>query len=91
MPHYGTSSIPRLYMLAARLDIQDRNRRLPAAATTTFGLREISTQGTQFLINGRKTFIRGTLECCIFPKTGHPPTDVESWKRSHSRRQGARA
>jgi hypothetical protein len=45
------------------------------------GLREISTQGTQFLINGRKTFFRGTLECCIFPLTGHPPTDVESWKR----------
>jgi hypothetical protein len=45
------------------------------------GLREISTQGTQFLINGRKTFFRGTLECCIFPLTGHPPMDVESWKR----------
>jgi beta-galactosidase/beta-glucuronidase len=45
------------------------------------GLREISTQGTQFLINGRKTFFRGTLECCVFPLTGHPPTDVESWKR----------
>jgi hypothetical protein len=45
------------------------------------GLREIATQGTQFLLNGRKTFFRGTLECCIFPLTGHPPTDVESWKR----------
>jgi hypothetical protein len=45
------------------------------------GLREVGTQGTQFLINGRKTFFRGTLECCIFPLTGHPPTDVESWKR----------
>jgi hypothetical protein len=32
-----------------------------------FGSREISTQGTQFLINGHKTFIRGTLDCCIFP------------------------
>ena len=51
------------------------------AKSVTFGLREISTQGTQFLINGRKTFFRGTLECCIFPLTGHPPTDVESWKR----------
>ena len=48
---------------------------------TTFGVRRISTAGTQFLINGRKTFFRGTLECCIFPKTGHPPMDVESWKR----------
>jgi len=45
------------------------------------GMRQIGTQGTQFLINNRKTFIRGTLECCIFPKTGHPPTDVESWRR----------
>jgi hypothetical protein len=49
--------------------------------SVTFGLRDITTQGTQFLFNGRKLFIRGTLECCIFPKTGHPPTDVESWKR----------
>jgi len=49
--------------------------------SAVFGLREISTEGTQLLINGRKTFIRGTLECCIFPLTGHPPTDVESWKR----------
>jgi hypothetical protein len=46
-----------------------------------FGLREFAAQGTQFTINGRKTFIRGTLDCSIFPKTGHPPTDVAEWKR----------
>jgi hypothetical protein len=51
------------------------------SCSITFGLREIATQGTQFLINGRKTFFRGTLECCIFPLTGHPPTDVDSWRR----------
>ncbi len=50
-------------------------------ADASFGLREISTAGTQFVLNGQKTFIRGTLECAIFPKTGHPPTDVASWKR----------
>jgi len=49
--------------------------------SVTFGLREFSTDGTQFTINGRKTFFRGTLECCVFPKTGHPPTDVAEWKR----------
>jgi len=47
----------------------------------SFGMREIGSKGTQFTINGRPVFFRGTLECCIFPKTGHPPTDVESWKR----------
>jgi hypothetical protein len=46
-----------------------------------FGMREVGTQGTRIAINGRPTFLRGTLECCIFPLTGHPPTDVDSWKR----------
>ncbi len=52
-----------------------------ATLVTSFGLREISTQGTQFLINGRKTFFRGTVDDCVFPLTGHPPMDVVSWKR----------
>lgn len=46
-----------------------------------FGFRELGTKGTQITINGRKTFIRGTLECCIFPKTGHPPTEIQEWRR----------
>jgi hypothetical protein len=44
-----------------------------------FGMHEFSTRGTQFTINGQLTFLRGTLECAIFPKTGYPPTDVKSW------------
>jgi hypothetical protein len=68
---------PQLYTLTARLNTPSGQH----ARAVAFGLREIATQGTQFLINGRKTFFRGTLECCIFPLTGHPPTDVDSWKR----------
>lgn len=45
-----------------------------------FGLREISTRGTQFCVNGRAVFLRGTLECAVWPRTGHPPTDVDSWR-----------
>jgi len=51
------------------------------ARAVTFGLRELATDGTQFVLNGRKVFFRGTLECCIFPKTGHPPTEVAEWRR----------
>ena len=50
-------------------------------ASVQFGMRQMGTQGTRIAINGKPTFIRGTLECCIFPLTGHPPTDVDSWKR----------
>jgi hypothetical protein len=47
----------------------------------TFGMREFRTRGTQFTINGRPVFLRGTLECAIFPKTGYPPTDTAAWMR----------
>lgn len=47
----------------------------------SFGLREFSTRNRQFVLNGRPVFLRGTLECNIFPLTGYPPTDVESWAR----------
>jgi hypothetical protein len=44
-------------------------------------MREIKTEGKHILINGQPTFLRGTLECAIFPKTGYPPTDVDAWLR----------
>jgi hypothetical protein len=46
-----------------------------------FGIRQIATRGTQFLLNGRPAFLRGTLECSIFPLTGYPPMDVAGWAR----------
>ncbi|MBI5384724.1 MAG: discoidin domain-containing protein [Verrucomicrobia bacterium] len=64
-----------LYNCEARLE--EFNERKVAL----FGFREITTQGTQFLVNGRKTFFRGTLECAIFPKTGHPPVDLDGWRK----------
>ncbi|WP_298553327.1 sugar-binding domain-containing protein [uncultured Algibacter sp.] len=46
-----------------------------------FGMRNFKADGTIFKINERPVYLRGTLECAIFPKTGYPPTDVDSWKR----------
>ena len=46
-----------------------------------FGLRELSRRGTQFTLNGRPLFLRGTLECQVFPLTGHPPCGVPAWRR----------
>ena len=68
------NSHPQAALEAATLLFHDEK-------TTTFGMRQIGTEGTQFTINNRLTFLRGTLECCIFPLTGYPPTDVEDWLR----------
>ncbi|WP_167607663.1 sugar-binding domain-containing protein [Maribellus sediminis] len=47
----------------------------------TFGMRDFRTEGKSFVINDRPVFLRGTLECAIFPKTGFPPTEVKPWER----------
>jgi len=51
------------------------------AYETQFGLREIKIKGRQFYINGRPLFLRGTVENCLFPETGYPPTDEDEWMR----------
>jgi len=45
-----------------------------------FGLRDFKVNGSRFTVNGRPIFLRGTLECAIFPKTGYPPTRPEYWE-----------
>lgn len=79
----------RLFAFGVRAEARDKgslmfddsNHAIADNRDFLFGFREISTDGTQFTINGQKTFLRGTLDCCIFPKTGHPPTDLAEWKR----------
>lgn len=70
---------PALYRLSVGLQIA--GTQYSDTRHITCGLREVGTEGTQFTINGRKTFLRGTLECAIFPLTGYPATDLASWKR----------
>ncbi|RPJ38664.1 MAG: beta-galactosidase, partial [Deltaproteobacteria bacterium] len=64
-----------------RMDIALRSKYGPDERTLEYGYREFKTEGSGFTINGRPVFLRGTLECAIFPKTGYPPTDVEGWSK----------
>jgi len=45
-----------------------------------FGFRDVGTEKSRITVNGRSISMRGTLECCIFPETGYPPTDIEAWR-----------
>jgi hypothetical protein len=49
--------------------------------TVTFGLRQVGVEGLYLTMNGKRFLARGTLECAVFPLTGYPPTDVDSWRR----------
>ena len=48
---------------------------------TTFGMREVSVEGRQLMINHHPLYLRGTVENCCFPETGYPPTDEVAWTR----------
>lgn len=72
---------PALYAVTVDLTATADDQEFTDTRRTDFGLREVGVDGTQITINGRRTFIRGTLESCIFPLTGHPPTDVDAWQR----------
>jgi hypothetical protein len=70
---------PDIYQLTANLTSQ--TSKTNDTYQTTFGMREFKAVGKQLLINGKPTFLRGTLECAIFPKTGYPATDLQEWLR----------
>ncbi|HXI71691.1 MAG TPA: discoidin domain-containing protein [Verrucomicrobiae bacterium] len=71
---------PKLYRMRATL--AGANGR--SEITDTFGMREFKAEGRQFTINGRQTFLRGTLECCIFPETAHPAMEDAKWEKIFS-------
>lgn len=46
----------------------------------TFGLRNFTTRGRQFTVNGKTTFLRGKHDACVFPLTAHTAMDVDTWR-----------
>jgi len=68
---------PALFKLT--VDLKGSAGEIIDSDTVGFGMRDFKTSGTHFEVNGQQVFLRGTLECCIFPLTGYPPTDVDSW------------
>lgn len=67
---------PELYKLEAALVEKGK---VIQTITTDFGFRFLGVKDKGMMINGEPLFLRGTLECCIFPLTGHPPVEVNEW------------
>ena len=68
---------PRLYrMHAVMIDGQYNS-----TVTDTFGMREFKADHDQFTIDGQPTFLRGTVNCCEFPKTGYPDMTGKQWEK----------
>ena len=68
---------PNLYHVKTNL----RTKQTLDNKSITFGLRNVQQGAHHIKVNGRNIHLRGTLDCCIFPKTGYPPTHTQEWKR----------
>jgi hypothetical protein len=69
---------PELYTLETSLFL---NGKKVQTQSNSIGFREIAANGKSLTINGEPLFLRGTLECAIFPLTGHPPVTVAEWSK----------
>lgn len=68
---------PELYELKAELKAGKNT----STISEDFGMRSFSRKGSVLTINEQPVFLRGTLECDIFPLTGHAPMDKEGWRK----------
>lgn len=48
----------------------------------TFGVRTFGVdEGLRLTLNGRRFFLRGEANCCVFPEEGHPPMTEAEWEK----------
>ncbi|MDD4970872.1 MAG: glycoside hydrolase family 2 [Paludibacter sp.] len=68
---------PDLYTLTSEI----KGNGFVSSKTVTFGMRSLTNKNAHLQVNGHQIFLRGTLECCIFPLEGHPPMDKKGWQK----------
>lgn len=64
---------PRVLNLSVSVAGAERN--------VDFGMRKVENRNGVLTVNDQPVFLRGTLECCVFPLTGTPPTTEEGWEK----------
>ena len=73
---------PNLYSL--EMNVKDKGTDESDRYESRFGFRDFKVTDGKLTVNGRQVFLRGALDCAAFPKTGFPPTDVDSWKKIYT-------
>lgn len=73
---YWNEFSPQLYQLTTII----RSGSGRDTLRTTFGIREFTTKAGDLYLNDNQIFVRGNLECIIFPLKGYPPMQLKEWK-----------
>lgn len=75
---------PVIYELSACLNVNYKQVTISETIAAVFGFRNVKVVDRDILLNSKKVYLRGNLECCVHPLTGYPPCDVEYWRNIFS-------
>lgn len=78
--HKWSEFSPKLYKLVTIV----KDGMASDTLKTTFGFRSLKAENGDLYLNGNRLFIRGNLECIIFPKKGYPPMQKSEWAKLFS-------
>jgi Glycosyl hydrolases family 2, sugar binding domain/Glycosyl hydrolases family 2 len=73
---YWSEFTPKIYQLVTIIKSEFGSD----TTTTSFGVREFKAQKDNLYLNDNRVFIRGNLECIIFPLKGYPPMTQKEWE-----------
>lgn len=77
-PHLWDEFSPALYELTGSVKSKSGE---DVCEPVVFGFRSIGKTDDYILVNGKKRYLRGNLDCAVFPLTGYPAMDKASWLR----------
>ncbi|MBO5372992.1 MAG: hypothetical protein J6A75_09780 [Lachnospiraceae bacterium] len=67
---------PSLYTLQVKYTYKNE----VSCKEVIFGMRNLEVIDKEIVLNHRRIALRGTTDCAIFPMTGYPVMDIESWR-----------
>lgn len=71
---------PALYKLFVNIEVGAKG--IGESKTITFGMREIRCEGRKILLNNKSIYLRGNVDCAVFPFNGYPEMEVDWWKHT---------
>lgn len=77
--HLWSEWTPALYKLTAACTAYSGKYTFTDHRVIDFGMRQFTTMGTQFAVNGKCTFLRGKHDGQVFPHKGYAPMEVDEW------------
>ncbi|MGB4660566.1 MAG: sugar-binding domain-containing protein [Mobilitalea sp.] len=71
---------PMLYTLEIIVSGHLEGRSISGIFHKQIGFRQLDHKDGILRVNGIQRFLRGNIDCCVYPYTGYPPMDLKSWK-----------